>query len=370
MSGGAVSPLQGTSSVSIFSIYRQRAPVRSATILPFESNGSAIESNANGPCDRVLPHSCGYRLLLISGSTVTCREIHEQVTAYVDNRVDEQEYRAKLEQHISYCADCRKAYEMELMTKLVVRDRSARAEAPGGLRKAIEGGIDSIADERRSSQASATQASAERSFLDRLSPALLSPAGFVVAMVLIVAGVYLLGHDSSEDKILAVGSGEVVVDTARPAIAGPENFINKASANFEAIRQQKLAVGYPTDNQQELTEYFKQQGIGYDAVIQPVRATLAGGVVSQHGSRKFAHWVYTRGDSVLIYFFEVPRNSLQEGEVVYLTPDALERLDKGEKIWQEFGAGQQMVVYKIADLICAIVSNVPKEDLQQIVPGL
>jgi hypothetical protein len=295
---------------------------------------------------------------------LTCQELHEQISAYVDNRVDAVEYRRKIEQHISYCPECRAAYQAELATKMVVRDRYSRMPASESLRRNIAGSLDSLSALEREEAERARPPLRRGDWIDRFAADYLSPTGIVVALLLVLggAGLIVLFPRTGQSPVLSGGTGGPVVDTA--AGGHSQNFFNKAEDNFQAIVDGKLHLQLATQKPEELQQYFKQNGVGYDVRFTQVRAPLAGGVVSQHGKTRFAHMVYTSGDTIL-YVFEVPHDALVRGDIVYVTSDVLERLDKGEDIWIEPMPNRSLVMIKRDGVMMAVAGNVPKATLQQ-----
>lgn len=295
---------------------------------------------------------------------MTCKEIHEQITAYVDNRVDEQEYRAKVQQHIKYCPDCRAAYELELMTKMVVRERAQRSAAPDSLRASIERGVDSMSDQRKQSIGTAVAGGESESRSERFWELFTAPVGVAVAVLLVIIGTYVIVNPSGQSSAVIVDTPAAPSGNGEAKIAA-ENFFNKALQNFEAIRAGQLAPQHSTDDSKELSEYFRENGVGYNVAFMQVRAPLAGGVVSKHGDARFAHIIYNR-DEEIYYVFEVPQESLRRGDAVYVTKDVLERLDRGEKIWEEPGGSERLVMFKKGDIVCAMVSNAPRAAMESV----
>lgn len=297
---------------------------------------------------------------------MTCKEIHEQITAYVDDRVDEAAYRAKLNQHLSACAECRAAYELELLTKAVIRTRAPRAAAPEELRSAIAGNMESISRERVAASAPNTgrPVSADAGRLDRFAHLFLAPVGVTAAMVLIALGAFALLREEEPPLIAIVHNAPPVKDLPRGS--RPENLFNKASSNFRAIRDGKLSVGHSTADPTELRRYFHDNGVAYDIAALSVRAKLAGGVVSDHGETKFAHLVYTQGETI-IYVFEIPAGTLQAHKVVYVADNALHDIEAGKALWEEPDPWMCVVVFKKGDVVCAVVANAPRSRIEQMI---
>lgn len=297
---------------------------------------------------------------------MTCKDLHEQITAYVDDMVDEAEYRAKVEQHIKQCPQCRAAFEMELVTKTVIREHAHRTAAPSALRDAIAGGVDAIARERVDAGLERSAASG-RGVLDRFSHIFTAPVGVALACILIVVAMYEVFHWN--DPHPAIGSAVIVESGDQPApepkAAGPENFFNKAASNFQAIVAGQLGVQHATDDCQELKRYFHDSGIAYPVTCVPMPLTLAGGVVSEHGRSKFAHLVYS-ADEVVVYVFEVPKSALQRGDVVYVTSEIMRELDAGKVFWEEPGANAHLAMFERGDIVYAVVSNAPRPRMEQL----
>ncbi len=297
---------------------------------------------------------------------MTCKEIHEQITAYVDDRVDETAYRAKLHQHISACAECRAAYELELLTKAVIRTRAPRAAAPEALRSAIAGSMETISRERVAASAptAGRALQAEVGWLDRFAHLFQAPVGVTAAVVLIALGAFALLREGEPPLIPIVHNAPPVKDL--PRSSRPENLFNKASSNFRAIRDGKLSVGHSTADPGELRRYFHDNGVAYDLASLSVRARLAGGVVSDHGVAKFAHLVYTQGETI-IYIFEVPASTLEAHKVVYVADNALQDIEAGKALWEEPDPWMCVVVFKKGDVVCAVVANAPRSRIEKMI---
>ncbi|MDB5034846.1 MAG: hypothetical protein JWQ98_2087 [Chlorobi bacterium] len=296
---------------------------------------------------------------------MTCKEIHEQITAYVDNRVDEHEYREKVQQHIKYCPDCRAAYELELMTKTVVHDRAPRSVTPDGLRQSIAGQVGALSDERKSGILNGA-AQPEQGWFDRFGDIFLSPVGVAIASILVIAGAWgVFGGSKPQVAVLDSPPASVSAGDDKPH---PDNFFNKANENYRAIADGHLVPQLATHDSRELTDFFKENGVGYGVIFLPARAPLTGGVVSNHGDAHFAHLIYG-GASTIYYVFEVPQATLKQGKVFYITDDIMQRLDRGEDIWEEPSADARLVMFKKGDIICAMVSNAPRASMEQFIGG-
>jgi len=297
---------------------------------------------------------------------VTCTEIHEQITAYVDDRVDEEEYRQKVQQHITYCPDCRAAYELELKTKMVVHQRAQRVAMPLALRQAIEHGVQAASRERADQIRGDVRAGDRAGWFDRFGGFFTSPIGVVVAMLLVIVGAYVIFAPVEQGGGVGGPPQDPHVVLEQRRSANPENFFNKAASNFAAILEGNLTVQHATSDRQELARYFQEKGVAYTIAFPRVHAELVGGVVSEHGPARYAHLVYAVGDT-LIYMFEVPKDELRDGKVVYVTQDVMEQLEQGKAFWEEPYGTMRLVMFEQGDVICAVVSNAPRSSLEHLV---
>ncbi len=296
---------------------------------------------------------------------MTCKDIHEQITAYVDNRVDEAEYRAKMQQHIKQCSECRAAYEMELLTKTVVHQHSRRAEAPESLRAAIAGGMEEISREQAQAGVNArtAQPRREEGLLDRFLPMFTSPVGIAVAVLLIAVALARIVPAGGEQAEAGSPRATPKLERNIPA-GGPEYFTSKASDNFQAVVQGKLGLQHTTSDCDDLSGFFQRKGVKYPVVCIPTSMKLSGGVVSEHGATRYAHLVYSSGN-IIAYVFEVPNADLQKGDIVFLSSDVANQLESGKVYWEDPG-NAHLALFKHGDVVCAVVSNAPRKQMAQL----
>lgn len=301
---------------------------------------------------------------------MTHQELHEQITAYVDNRIDPVENRVRIEEHIRYCPECRERFEQELVTKMMIRDRLERINAPAALRSSISNGLDREGDERVG-MGRRDDSLQPRSGFKQFALNVFSRTGVVLASVAVIAGAWLLVGNTHEPVIAVVGSGTPTVQASPKTESASANFINVAAEHFQALIEKKLSISHPTEDQGELAGYFQSLGISYQVPFRQVRAALTGGDVVKVGQSRVAQWAYLRGDTTAVLFVAAPIEALKQGSSYSLSPDALKKLEGGEVIWQEFGLNAQAVVYdsKTRTVSC-IVANTPPQELKSIVPGL
>jgi hypothetical protein len=297
---------------------------------------------------------------------LTQKEIHEQITAYVNERFDEQEYRKKIEGHVNNCPECRISFEEELKTRMVERPDARQNFSSDAVAGTLSGQTSRLSSGEKSSPATLHPAGDE-SWLSRFAGNCVSSGGILFALFLVLGGAALLIYppagdsgSTSDEPSFVVSEGAPVIDTSTST--RPQNYFNKSSKNFQAIREHKFPLGIEASDNAALKQYFQQQNVGYDVQFPTVTIPLAGGVVSQHGSTRLAHILYAKDDT-MIYIFEVPEQLLRQGNVMYVTEDVMQRLSAGEKIWVEESGRSSQVTFKQGDVIMNVTANVPRTTL-------
>jgi hypothetical protein len=298
--------------------------------------------------------------------TVNSSEIHDQISTYVDERIDEAEYRNKVRGTITSSPDCRAAYEHELATRMVVH----RVAEPRPLVGAGEKGSTNHVSHDGAGAVDTDGAPGDAVQAGRGAGFLSSPIGVVAAVAIVIASAVVLvrSADRGDGKIIVdepQASTSVAAGVAPAAKHGPENLFNKSADIFSSILSGELAVQHMTSDQSELAQYFKENGVSYAVNFAPVHAPLEGGLITQNENTRLAHVVFTRGD-VTVYLLEVPIDLLRQGTIVNVGDVVLKQLEGGKTLWEEPN-GHRLAMFKQGELICAVVSNTSREDLERII---
>ncbi len=305
---------------------------------------------------------------------MTTSELNDEITAYVHNRVDENEYRLKAQHAENECADCGVQFEAEVERRLqssVDADKGTRAQLPhavgDGQPSADSGG-------RGPSSNGVDQPTHGRTWIARFESDWMSSGGVVIALAAIAGSLWVLGVFTPSKE--AVLPGQELVEgegVTKPVLASPINVLNQTTKNLQAVKRGELSVEHAEEDPVALREYFMEEGVGYGTDIPKASLPLSGGFVTAHldkgKERKFAHWVYTREDERIVVF-ALPAAVLAEGTLFYLTPDALARLDSGERLWEDFGDGGTLCALRKGDVVYVVSSTLDMSDLRSSYPGL
>ena len=292
---------------------------------------------------------------------LSCENIHKQITEYIDNRINEEEYRQKVAGHIDSCSSCREAYEAEVIAKMVVQNRFAGSLTPEGTRSSIEKGIDALSQSSVSSASSSYRHRSKRKSSQ-------TPVLVLLLCVTLLGGYILLFKDwgPEDPPTEQVTQAQESTRRASPSTrksTGPANYFNLAQQNYQSITKGELQVQHPADNLEALKQVLSQNGVA-PVTFAGASLPLQGGVVSKHADISLAHLVYSDQKTIL-YVFEVPWAVLKSGKIVYVTEGVLQQLENNESVWIESEGNVNLVIYKNGDAVDVVVANTAPRSMKQ-----
>lgn len=296
---------------------------------------------------------------------LSCEEIHEQITAYVDDRVDEEEYRRNVAAHIESCSACRDEYEREIMTKMVIRQRFPTIGTPSALRSTIQEGLEAQTPRTYSRRTSGSYSSRRR-----------SPQRSVFLLLLVVAGLatYIILFNDSDPapkpaQVERSNRRAPITSTSSRPVSGPLNPFNVAIANYEAARAGSFSLGEQATDLAQLKTYFEGKGVA-SLTFGGVSLPLKGGSVIAQDGVPMPHLVY--GDqNTTLYLFEISWENLRNGKGMYVTDEVKQQLEGGEPVWVQVSNTVNLVMYKNGDAVDIATANRPKADMGRLLglPG-
>lgn len=265
----------------------------------------------------------------------------ELITALVDNELIASQ-KAEVLSAIETDKNLMFDYRVQLLMKNIVREKVKFKTTPVNLRNQILKKI----------QPRELTTNVKQSFFANLFA---KPAfSFASAVILVLAIVLILFNRPTE------------VEPRNYALEqlGSDNMFVQAKNNFASIVQGKLAPQLVSGDAKEIDNFFRSKGVKYSTVIPEFNNwTLLGAVVSEDKGEKFAHHVYSGKGGELIYVFQVDESYLQSHQIISLTDDLLSYLDGGNCYTTE-NENSATLLTKSANNICAIVSNLPLEELR------
>jgi len=261
-----------------------------------------------------------------------CDEAEELITALVDKQVSDQE-RSSIESHLKDCQRCQFIYGQEQALKREISAAGARLHAPAELRSKI------LSDRRIFPAPERSPVS----WTERILPAWPFPRpalALALAVVLILPILYFMRTPSEPISLAAV--------EIQRKIIGGEISVRKTSNPDELRKWQIRAVnGEFTPMEYDLSSMN----------IQPV-----GGVVQEVNGRKMLVTVYAgNGLSVTCFTFLGTEEDAPKIASVFFDPE------KKMKFYTFSGDGFHAVLHREGNVICILVSKIPKDDLLAIV---
>ena len=256
------------------------------------------------------------------------RHFKAELQALLDNRLDAAT-RAEVERHLAACPECSHELEALRWTKQLSGRFGSETKAPAELRAKILRDIHSLA------RPAATPAKVSA------WPWIFKPSSrpyFATAALVIALGTWLL----------------------RPgALALP----GLVAQDFRALQTQRLALEFSTGDVKKMEGYFAERGLKFNTRVFDLgmmNYRLEGGRIAPSQRQPRAQFVY-RGpanQSLLCQMFV--------GRVADLPAGATVRENKGIQFHVYETNGLTAVFWQEGAVVCALVSDIPKEEVIQL----
>jgi hypothetical protein len=263
---------------------------------------------------------------------VECNEYQELVSAAVDNRLSKEELEG-FTSHVGKCPDCRYEFEIESITKAIVRERVPRAAVPGPVRARIRTSIEQESRVARPYQAG---------WMAQLwGSRILKPAiGFSVAFI-----AFVLLVDLSKDE------------------ANAADVIQQSFANYHAVVQGDIKPQLVSSRPEVIQAFFSGK-TEYPVQVPRLRGCdLIGGLLNEFSGTALAHVVYTN-QSNIVYIYEACWRTVQEGKKLQLPPHIKAELQRTGRFVETRSDGHTIVLWTRDDrTLCSAVSLMPKDEL-------
>ena len=142
-----------------------------------------------------------------------------------------------------------------------------------------------------------------------------------------------------------------------------QNMFIQAVDNFQNIVSGKMPIQMYSDNPQELQKFFKSNGVLYPTKVSIIKnCDLVGGFVSNYNGVNFAHHIYKDKRGNLLYMFQVDQNYFKANPKLFITNDLYQYLQNGNQ-YRLYLGNLLTIMTKVRNNICALISNLPEEEL-------
>ncbi len=234
--------------------------------------------------------------------------INENITALVDNEINDSRKINELNKAISENEDLLLEYNIQSSVKNLLKERFAGQKAPLHLRESVI----------QSTIKSYDNPVAEPKPIFDIWSIFKSPQ-FAFATLIIIAAVFYFTGNSNVDPVKLFNQQ-----------SGNFNMAVQAERNFESIMKGELTVQLASNNPEELKAFFKENGVDYVCSIPTFDDwNLVGAVVSEDKGKKFAHHVYAGDDGQILYLYQVQKKYLTSTKILDLSNDMMDYLSDG-----------------------------------------
>jgi len=265
--------------------------------------------------------------------TVDCREFLELISEAVDDRLLS-DLKHQFIHHASICLPCRNEYEVDQITKSIVRTTVHRREVPSELYYAV-------LTEVKKSQSS------QRSWLEVIfGEAFLNPAVALVALIMV-----------------AVGAVSLLQRENAVPISADKNIIAQSINNYSATMAGVLKPTFISHDPGDVKDYLAKDTPFEVDVAALSGCDWCGGVLSSFNGVKLAHVVYKIGGEGLLYVYQVDINEAMHGTRISLPENAKASLAKTGWYFEQTYDKCNVVLWRHKNTLCAAVSMIEREKM-------
>jgi anti-sigma factor RsiW len=239
---------------------------------------------------------------------MNCRDFSQIAAAHADGQLTPAE-RLDVEEHLAACPSCREESQRQTAIRQLVRDRIAVVPVPGDLHARVVGALPASLPPRRQLS--------RRTVL----------AGAIAAALVI--GIWPLFR-TANDGLFAVLQSDV-----------------------RAADTEEISLAMRTDDAAALRSYYLGNGVDFDNAVEDLGSAglrLVGGTPSSIGGRTTTLTLYEKAsDHVVCRRFRL-------GDVTI--PDGGQQIGRSRLFTR---AGVHIAITRIGDVVCAMASNMPRE---------
>ena len=265
---------------------------------------------------------------------MNCAEANDLFGGAIDGSIPSNT-RAILFEHLGLCRGCRRAFELETITKAVVRKRCARVATPPDIYSAVVTALE------RPSPMPFLEWIQKVFTMRRLLPALAVSLAAVVGLILFNSP-----------------SGTPGMDFHRAS----NDVIYQSLQNFSKLRNGELKPAVVANRAEDIHQYLDTSGMDF-AVVQPMDCcTSYGALTSEYNGVKFAQIVYTMSSDVM-YVYQVRKKNVFDGSTLIISPAARIALEKTGWYTDLRHPNCSVVLWLKDQTLCAAVSSMKKDEL-------
>lgn len=270
------------------------------------------------------------------------KEVLELITALVDNEIETKEKTREIKSLIEKSEELNFEYQIQNFIKTTIHTRIPKIETPQHLRNQV---IRKLLSEINSE-------TEQQKPKPAWSKWIFKPAFAFSIFIIVFLAIFLFTKNNLHENIIREQNGE-----ANMFIQALHNFQNLVDGNASAQL-------HPT-NTEELKNYFKKNGMTYEANIPLAKNWyLAGASVSEFKGIKLAHNMYRNSSGKLAYLYQANEDFLVHQKILNLSDDLIKLINEG-KSFRYNDKGKSVIIWKCKKNICILVSNDNLDKLDQ-----
>lgn len=271
-----------------------------------------------------------------------CKKFQEHVTPAVDKRLTKEES-ARFDEHAEKCPECRNEYELESITKSLIRSRVKMQRTPAGVLERISDGLRDEQSRQNTSLAQRIRVIMNSSYT---RPAIAFAVGCLAVIILL-------------------RSPNTTTETQRPVVQAsfiPGDVIEQSLANYAKVRSGEIIPQETSDKPEVLAGFFGGKTDFPVIVPRMKKCSLLGGVLNEFAGMKLAHVVY-KHESEIVYMYQTCWEEVQKGEKLGLPAQAMQELKKTGWYSATRPDGCSIVLWTKNRTLCSAVAHMTKEAL-------
>lgn len=277
-----------------------------------------------------------------------CKEFQEHVTPAVDKRLTREEMDMFVE-HADKCPECRNEFELESITKSLIRSRVRIQRTPTVVRERI---TDCLRNEKPVQQISLGERLRLIWSSTYARPAIAFAAGCLAVILLLRP------------------SDNIPNDSRSPIQASfvPGDVIQQSLANYAKVLNGEITPQESSDKPEVLAGFFGGKTDFQVLVPKMNRCNLLGGVLNEFAGIKLAHVVYKR-ESEIVYMYQACWEEVQKGDKLGLPGEVMAELKKAGWYSTTQPDGCSIVLWTNNNTLCSAVAHMPEDALIACVKG-
>lgn len=269
---------------------------------------------------------------------MTCSEVLELLPAVVDGQLGE-EHLSRLNLHLNECLPCSHEFELERMTKNVVRKHSRSVGAPSHLLDRVRKHI-----HKEREQFAGTSPSANTVW--KPSTATLFAFGTFSLIVLLV--MFIIPSSSRHHSHTQPLDG---------------NIIHQTYNNFDGVLNGTIRPQIETNDPHKVQAFFHPM-VDFSVQVPAMKEfVLVGAVCSQYHGQCIAQLIYQNKQDI-VYLYEVKLSTILRNESDFkITPEALAQLKHSGWYFENHATDCSLVMWMVDSTVCCAIADINKDVL-------